>query len=261
MIPKDKSIERHLGKSLPILDYATVIDFCDSADHFPQVMRFDGDLKDVQRPWMAKTILRMLPLGVKLLEIGGGEPLVSNALQKFGYDVTIIDPYDGSGNGPLTHAQYVKDYPNIKIVKSYFKENIPLPINAFNCIFSISVLEHVPHGKLQDVFTGISKFLKPGGCSIHCTDLVIAGQTADWHDKGAREILYWQNKLKNPHLDEKSIRQRVDDMFNIYYQKMAADLETYYHSAQGHNLWRGRKPYDDFPFRKIVSMQTCAMKN
>jgi glycosyltransferase involved in cell wall biosynthesis/ubiquinone/menaquinone biosynthesis C-methylase UbiE len=255
------NIQAQSKKSIPILDYATVKDYCDSADHFSQVMRFDGDLKDVQRPWMVKSILGMLPLGAKLLEIGGGEPLVANALQKLGYAVTIVDPYDGSGNGPQTYAQYRRDYPHIRIIKHYFGNDTPsLSEKAFDCIFSISVLEHVPHTKLQDVFKGVSQFLKPGGCSIHCTDLVIAGHMADWHDQGAREMLFQQIKLQNPDLDEDQARQQVNETFKEYYQKMANDLETYYHSAQGHNVWRGKKSYDEFPFRKIVSMQTCVIK-
>src|SRR5207237_9228617 len=37
--------------------YATVRDFCESADELPQITALDGDLKNVQRPWAAKTIL------------------------------------------------------------------------------------------------------------------------------------------------------------------------------------------------------------
>ena len=260
--PKDTAlIQRYRGMSLPILSYATVKDYCDSADHLSHVMRFDGDLKDLQRPWMIKSILGTVPPGAKLLEIGGGEPLVANALQKLGYDVTLVDPYDGSGNGPQAYAQYSRDYPHIKIIKSYFGKDTPsLFENTFDCIFSISVLEHVPHPNLPDVFYGLSRFLKPGGCSIHCTDLVLAGHRADWHDQGVREMLFWQIKLQNPDLDEDQTRRQVDEMFEEYYQKMAGDLETYYHSAQGHNVWRGKMPYEEFPFRKIVSMQTCATK-
>lgn len=245
---------------MQFLSYATVRDYCDSADHFSQLMRFDGDLKDVQRPWMVKSILGILPPGAKLLEIGGGEPLVANALQKLGYIITIVDPYDGSGNGPQTFDQYVRDYPNVKFIKSYFDKDIPLPEKSFDCIFSISVLEHVPHEKLKDVFIGISKFLKAGSYSIHCTDLVIAGQYENWHKEGVRGILFWQNKLQNPNLDDKQVYQAVDEMLKEYYQKMEADLETYHHSAQGHNLWRGNRPYEEFPFRKVVSMQTYSRK-
>ena len=261
MTSKDKIIQRYRGISMPTLSYATVRDYCDSADNLAQVMRFDGDLKDVQRPWMLKSILGVLPPGAKLLEIGAGEPLVANVLEKLGYDVTIVDPYDGSGNGPQEYIQYSRDYSNIKIIKSYFKKDIlTLTKNTFDCVFSISVLEHVPHENLQDVFAGITQFLKHGGISIHCTDNVISGQRADWHDKGVREILFWQSKLQTSNLDDGQIRQQVDGMINEFYQKMAGDVETYYLSAQGHNLWRGGQPYNNFPFSKIVSTQTCVTK-
>ena len=45
-------------------------------------------------------------------------------------------------------------------------------------------------------------------------------------------------------LDE--VLDRVDD-----------DPETYYLSADGHNLWRGNQPYADFPMRRCVSIQVC----
>jgi glycosyltransferase involved in cell wall biosynthesis len=259
---EEKVLLGTLGKAIPFLSYATVKDYCDSADRFPNIMRLDGDLKDVQRPWMVKSILQMIPNGAKLLEIGGGEPKVADALEKLGFDVTIVDPYDGAGNGPQIFSKYLREYPQINIIKSYFDKNTPsLTPKSFDCIFSISVLEHVPHLKIQDVYAGISKLLKPGGCSIHCTDLVIAGIMADWHDSGAREILFWQSKLQNPFLDDFQIRRQVDRKIEEFYQNMAADLETYYHSAQGHNLWRGGKPYDEYPFNKIGSMQTCVTIN
>lgn len=252
----------HIGILIPFLGYATVRDYCDSADHFQNIMRFDGDLKDVQRPWMVKSILGKFPRGAKLLEIGGGEPLAASFLENFGYDITIVDPYDGSGNGPQAYEQYVTDYPHINIVKGYFENKTPgLLEKSFDCIFSISVLEHIPHPKLQNVFNGITYYLKNGGYSIHCTDLVIAGPTTEWHDMGLREILYRQIRLENPQFfDDNQIHQQVDEMVNEYYTKMVDDLDTYYHSAQGYNLWRGDKSYEEFPFRKIVSMQTCAFK-
>jgi len=259
---KNESDLESTGEVIPFLSYATVKDYCDSADRFPNIMRNDGDLKDVQRPWMLKSILKMIPRGAKLLEIGAGEPIVADALDKFGFEVTVVDPYDGAGNGPQDYAKYIKDYPRIKIIKSYFNKNTPsLAPNVFDCVFSISVLEHVPHNKLKDVFIGISHFLKPGGYSIHCTDLVVAGNMAEWHDKGFREILFWQIKLKNPSMDDFQVHQQVDKLVDEFYQDITANLDTYYHSAQGYNLWRERRPYDEYPFRKIVSMQTCAYKN
>jgi hypothetical protein len=45
-------------------------------------------------------------------------------------------------------------------------------------------------------------------------------------------------------------------MMNLLIQ-LKDDLETFYLSATGHHLWRGGKLYEDFPFRKVVSIQTC----
>ena len=255
-------VKQYQGKSVPDLSYATVRDFCDSADHLSEIMRFDGDMKDVQRTWAIKAILGKMPIGSKLLEIGAGEPLVANALHQLGYHVTIVDPYDGAGNGPTAYLVYVAKYLHVKIIKAYFQECIPaLTENSFDCIYSISVLEHVPHAKLREVFNGIAQILKPGGWSIHCTDLVLTGGGADWHDRGIREILFWQTKLQDPYLGENQIRQQIDEMMKEYYQKLALDVETYYHSAQGHNLWRGGRPYDEVPFCRIISTQTVAYKS
>ena len=52
--------------------YATVRDFCDSADHLSPLMLFNGDLKDVQRPWALKVIVATTPPGSHVVEIGGG---------------------------------------------------------------------------------------------------------------------------------------------------------------------------------------------
>src|SRR5687767_3105883 len=78
--------------------YATVRDYCESLDEIPQITAMDGDLKNVQRPWAVKTILAHVPPPARLLEIGGGEPIVSGFLAELGYDVTLVDPYDGFGN-------------------------------------------------------------------------------------------------------------------------------------------------------------------
>ena len=77
--------------------YATVRDYCESVDLLPEIAPTDGDLKNVQRPWALKAILSRVPPPARLLEIGGGEPIVSGLLAELGYDVTLVDPYDGFG--------------------------------------------------------------------------------------------------------------------------------------------------------------------
>jgi hypothetical protein len=256
-------LECYVNKPIPELSYATVQDFCDSADHLKHVMRFDGDLKDVQRTWMIKAILGQIPIGRRLLEIGGGEPIVSNTLQQLGYDVTIVDPYDGAGNGPQLYEHFKRLYPNIRIIRAYFeKDNQALGDEKFDCIFSVSVLEHVPHERLPDLFTGIDSYLKDGGRSIHCIDHVVAGLAAEWNRNGVIEMLCGQYRIQHPSVPGDAVQESVKESYEQFLSQMIADIETYYHSALGHNLWRTGLglPYEKFPFRKIVSVQTCATK-
>jgi len=52
-----------------------------------------------------------------LLEIGAGEPLIADLLDRLGYEVCVADPYDGSGNGPQQYEQFRSDYPTLKLIR------------------------------------------------------------------------------------------------------------------------------------------------
>jgi glycosyltransferase involved in cell wall biosynthesis/2-polyprenyl-3-methyl-5-hydroxy-6-metoxy-1,4-benzoquinol methylase len=226
----------------PEVRYATVRDYCDSVDHLGPLATISGDLKDVQRPWVFKAILGSLRPGARLLEIGAGEPIVADLLQRLGYDVTVVDPYDGSGNGPQEYEAFTRSYPNVHYVRRYFSDRVPeLKAGSFDCVYSISVLEHVPAAHLPGVFGGIRRFLRPTtGRTIHAIDHVLLGQ-------GDRAHL---RKL-----------QVMMDQFGIAPAKLTATLrelqsdpETYFLAPSGHNLWRGQLSYDQFPMRRCVSI-------
>jgi len=254
-------LQKYSNKQIPDLSYATVRDFCDSADFFPQIVRFESSLKDVQRPWAIKAILATIPVGSKILEIGGGEPLTSGFLQRMGYKVTLIDPYDGTGNGPKEYKYFKKKYPQIRILKEYFKKDCPAIVGEdFDCIFSVSVLEHIPTEELKDIFDGISRFLRSGGHSIHCIDDVVEGPTADWHFQEVSEALALQHQLQNPKkLIDDSRSQSRSDLKNLYNQ-LQSDIETYFLSPLEYYRWKNGMSYDEYSFRKIVSIQSCAIK-
>ncbi len=234
---------RYRGKfEVGDLSYATVRDFCDSVDHLRQIATFNGDLKDSQRPWMLKAILSVVPPGGRILEIGAGEPFVADLLDRLGYEVWIVDPYDGSGNGPLEYEQFQRDCPNLRFVRSLFSEQIlAAPPGGFDCIYSISVLEHVPIESLGGVFRGVKKFLKPGGSSIHAVDHVHRGNGAESHYATLKSMVTWSG------LQEADLTRVL--------AQMEADTDTYYLSAEGHNRWRGAVPYDEFPMRVCISVQ------
>lgn len=238
---------------LPEASYATVRDYCESVDELPHLAPLDGDLKNVQRPWAVKAILGAVPPPARLLEIGGGEPIVSGFLAELGYDVTLVDPYDGAGNGPTDYERYVAAFPRVKIVREYFRPGITaFPPGSFDAIFSVSVLEHVPPDLLMGSFNAIAQFLSPNGASIHCFDFILQG-VGEAHDlANAQRILGEQQRLAG---------QPEGEPFPALLERLCCDVETFFLSPQGHHHWRGGRPYAEFPFRKVVSLQSIAFRN
>jgi glycosyltransferase involved in cell wall biosynthesis/SAM-dependent methyltransferase len=231
--------------SVPSISYGTVRDFCDSFDHLRPLAVANGDLKDCQRPWAFKSILGKLPKGGRILEIGAGEPFVADLLNRLGYETWVVDPYDGSGNGPLEYERFRKEYPSLKFVRDQFNDRLQgLPEGGFDCIYSISVLEHIPPDGLTAVFAGMKKFLKPDGLSIHAVDHVHKGNGAMEH-------------LANLNLMVKQSGYGSSELERILHQ-LSDDTDTYYLSAEGHNRWRGHVPYENFPMRVCVSIQLCS---
>lgn len=249
---------RYGGRPLSSPSYATVRDYCDSADWLGGLCGTDGDLKNVQRPWMVKAALACVPAGGRLLEIGAGEPLVAAALADLGYQVTTIDPYDGSGFGPTAHAHFVSAFPQVRVIQGRFGRDTPeLAGETFDAVYSVSVLEHITHDALPAVFRGIAGHLRPGGHSIHCVDHVLAGLDVDYHVAGLTLALAWQEALgRGADADEAACRLASVSLQALL-ETAGRDLETFFLSPQGHQLWRGGVAYDAFPFRKVISVQTA----
>jgi len=233
------------------LGYSTVRDYCDSCDYLPFLSSYQGDLKDFERPWTVKAILGTCPKGSTLLEIGAGEPIVAQALAELGYKVVVVDPYDGSARGPTEYQYFRSAYSDVKIQRALFSPELPdLPRNAFSCVYSISVLEHISGSALSLTFQAIRTFLAPGGLSLHSIDHVIEGRDAEFHHQNLTDILKHQLELSRTATDSAALVETLES-------NLRADIDTYYLSAAGHNLWRGQTPYDQFPYRKVASILSC----
>lgn len=243
MVPDTAGLaERYSGFVPPALSYGTVRDFCDSMDHLRDLASCSGDLKDAQRPWMVKAILGGLPRGSRLLEIGAGHPYVASLLTRLGYHVTIVDPYDGSGNGPQEYEHFSSSCPAIRFVREVFNaETRGLEAAGYDAIYSISVLEHVPLDALPGLCSGIQRFLTPSGRTIHAIDHVVEGL----HDRYHADHL--STLVEGLGLSRRRLAEAVE--------AARGDLETYFLSAEGHNRWRGTIPYDQFPMRRVISVQ------
>jgi 2-polyprenyl-3-methyl-5-hydroxy-6-metoxy-1,4-benzoquinol methylase len=234
--------ERYREYQVADVSYATVADFVDSFENLNPLACAQGDLKDVQRPWVLKTVLSTVPRGGRILEIGGGQPYVADLLSRLGYEMWLVDPYDGSGNGPVEFEMYRTMCPSIRFVRSVFDDRLSdPPQEAFDCVLSISVLEHIDHDGLDGVFRGLAKFLTPNGVSVHAIDHVHRGRADREHLEKLRFITS-RSGLSTGKLD-------------MILSQMESDTETYYLSAESHNRWRGSLPYNEFPMRICVSIQ------
>ncbi len=237
-------LSRYRHQPQPALGYGQVRDFCDSVAYFPELTQ-NKDLKDLQRPWVFKTIISHVPPGARLLEIGAGDPHVAHWLAAAGYHVTLVDPYDGSGNGPTDYAFYRAQFPQLAFRREAFSDELAgLAPESFDCIYSISVLEHIPHDQLERVLAGIRKYQTRAHPSIHAVDCILKGQRQERHRHMAAII---GRGLGQPTAHVEQILEEA-----------AGDTETYFLSAESHNLWRGDRPYDTFPMRRVISLQFCA---
>ena len=101
----------------------------------------------------------------------------------------MVDPYDGSGNGPRAYSRFKAAYPDLRFVRDQFPPREGLR-DAFDCVYSISVLEHVPLEAIDGVIAGAAGLLaERGGCSIHAVDHVLAGWGSDTHRAGIERIV------------------------------------------------------------------------
>jgi hypothetical protein len=233
--------ERYSGSfPLPEISYGTVRDFADSGDHMTGLAGASFDMKDLQRCWMIKAILGNVERGSRVLEIGAGEPLVAGMLSRLGYEVTVVDDYQGGGNGPREFKRFEAAYPDVHFIRELFPPSEPLG-DDYAAVFSISVLEHVPLEQVGTVVeAGHALVAKQGGCSIHAVDHVLAGWGSDEHRQKLDRIVAALG------LPEDELAARIEEM--------ERDPETYFVSAEAHNRWRGDLPYDQYTMRRIGSV-------
>jgi hypothetical protein len=232
--------ERYRGSfGVEPLSYGTVRDFADSLDNLAGLARANGDMKDLQRCWVLKAVLGSVEKGGHLVEIGAGEPLVADLLTRLGHRVTVVDPYDGSGQGPQEFERFRDSHPDIEFIRERFPPSAGLP-DEVGCVYSVSVLEHIPLEELGGVIGAANALIGPDGCSIHAIDHVVAGWGAEAHLERLEEI------VRRSGLPLERLRTLIEEL--------QADPETYFVSAEAHEHWRGTLPYDDYPMRRIASI-------
>ena len=109
--------------------------------------------------------------GKIIAEAGGGNSrlLPTLARQNSCYN---IDPFEGAGQGPKVNSLP----PEIVSVKSYLgRTDAIINDGAFDVLFSISVVEHVPDDELESFFADSRRILKADhGFALHMIDISTA---------------------------------------------------------------------------------------
>jgi hypothetical protein len=232
--------ERYRGRfEVEPLSYGTVRDFADSLDNLAGLARANGDMKDLQRCWVLKAVLGQVERGAQLVEIGAGDPLVADLLTRLGHRVTVVDPYDGSGQGPLEFDRFRSDHPDVEFIRERFPPSVALPADVA-CVYSISVLEHIPADLIGTVIDAAAELVAPAGCSIHAIDHVVAGWGADQHLERLEAM------VRRSGLDAEVLHALMDEL--------GGDPDAYFVSAEAHERWRGALPYEEYPMRRICSI-------
>ena len=222
------------------VSFPKVKDYVGYCDKYPKLVTDFGDLKDVQRPWAVAEIYRRMPRGAKVLDLGGAVCEVASHLMD-DFETTVVDPYDGSGGGPKWAAPYREKYPKLNILQAFLTEETPVPNQ--DAVLSTSVVEHIPVEKHQETVLGIAKSLKPGGLSVHAIDVTCRGVN------GFLEMTQGvaQNWVRAHGIADFDIEPVVNEMLDT--------VDTYMLPATAYQKWRGARTYDEYPWRKVSSLQ------
>lgn len=129
------------------------------------------NLKVYQDLLVYNFIIQNFPKNSKLLEMGGGNSRVIEALMS-DYECWNVDKFEGIGNGP-TQTRNAQGYNLVVDYIGNFSSEIPS--NYFDLVFSISVLEHIPESEkfFENICNDINRVLKSGGLSLHCVDSLL----------------------------------------------------------------------------------------
>ena len=82
--------------------------------------------------------------------------------------------------------------------------------------------------------------LQPGGCAIHAIDHVVAGWGTEEHLERLDAI------TRSSGLPIERLHEAI--------RGLEQDPEAYFVSAEAHERWRGRLPYQHYPMRRIASI-------
>lgn len=144
---------------------------------FPGYSDDQWGIKAHNRPWIDST--GAFQRGERIVEIGGAYSLLPEYLaEKYGVESWIIDDFGGYSKETEIWQrwgnpdEWIRQHPGVRYVKKpmgFFDPEIP--DNYFDCVFSVSTLEHIPEKLWPAVIKDMLRITKPGGRHLHAIDI------------------------------------------------------------------------------------------
>lgn len=194
-----------------------------------------------------------------VLEVGHGAmsfifKLFSDKVEMWGLDDVIEDS--------SVYEEDLKNVrlwnPNVKFVSgllgNFVKE---LPDNYFDLVYSVSVIEHIPHEMLPKVFEDTYRILKPGGIVSHSYDVYYKQSTKEvfdayehvnlkWLKPRSTMNVFWEDWLEKPD------NNRMEELFEkIVFENPMEVAEKY--------MWQQERSARSSPIN-FVTVLTAARK-
>ena len=126
------------------------------------------------------SVLRRVPKGSRVLDLGCGTGHFSEYIRKQGYEVVGLDP----STKMLAFAR--ENFPDIEFIEGY-SNSLPFPDAHFDCIVSIEVLRYLNEAEVIRSYEEIRRTLRPGGILLatHVNALSTEGYLVFYHLKRA----------------------------------------------------------------------------
>ena len=143
---------------------------------FPGYSDDQWGIKAHNRPWI--DVAGKFQRGERVIEVGGAYSLLPEYLaDKHGTESWIADDFGAYTSEALWSRwgdpdAWIAAHPRVRYVKKplgFFDPDYP--DDHFDCVFSVSTLEHIPRKHWVDVIRDMVRITKPGGRQLHSIDI------------------------------------------------------------------------------------------
>lgn len=181
-----------------MFELATTDHWWEMAKKYPVLSNHPNILKPLGYAFIMNLIETYKPRTV--LEVGHGSGTYLFQLFKDNKDVELwgLDAEVKDSSVSVEDLKNVREWnPHVKFVEGLLGTNVKeLPDNYFDLVYSVSVIEHIPHEYLPSVFEETYRILSPGGIISHTYDVYYNQDTSAVFNAYDKSGLNWLKPKK-----------------------------------------------------------------